>query len=75
MGRKRRDHLPAFKAKAVLVAAKSERALDELARQLDVHLARWPSGNANGTKVLLRVSAAANQRRRISRRCTPGLAS
>ena len=35
--RARRNHTPAFKAKAVLAAIKGEKTLSELAQQFDVH--------------------------------------
>jgi transposase-like protein len=35
--RSRRTHLPAFKAKAALVAVKGDKTLTELSQQFDVH--------------------------------------
>ncbi|MFT4824317.1 MAG: transposase-like protein [Halioglobus sp.] len=37
MRRKRRNHLPGFKAKVALAAIKGDRTLAELAEQFDVH--------------------------------------
>ena len=37
MKRKRRNHLPGFKAKVALAAIKGDKTLTELAEQLDVH--------------------------------------
>ena len=37
MKRKRRNHLPGFKAKVALAAIKNEKTLAELAEQFDVH--------------------------------------
>jgi len=37
MKRKRRNHLPGFKAKVALAALKNEKTLAELAEQFDVH--------------------------------------
>jgi transposase len=37
MRRKRRDHLPGFKAKAALAAIKGDKTLAELSEQFDVH--------------------------------------
>ncbi len=37
MRRKRRNHLPGFKAKVALAAIKNEKTLAELAEQFDVH--------------------------------------
>ena len=37
MRRKRRNHLPGFKAKAAVAAIKGDRTLAELAEQFDVH--------------------------------------
>ena len=37
MKRKRRNHLPAFKAKVALAALKGDKTLAELADQFDVH--------------------------------------
>ena len=37
MKRKRRNHLPGFKAKVALAAIKNEKTLTELAEQFDVH--------------------------------------
>ena len=37
MKRKRRSHLPAFKAKVALAAARGDKTLAELAEQYDVH--------------------------------------
>ena len=37
MRRKRRNHLPGFKAKVALAAIKGDRTLAELAAQFDVH--------------------------------------
>tara|TARA_B110000503_G_scaffold141977_2_gene237239 strand:+ start:1922 stop:2203 length:282 start_codon:yes stop_codon:yes gene_type:complete len=37
MKRKRRNHLPGFKAKVALVALKGDKTLAELADQFDVH--------------------------------------
>jgi len=37
MKRKRRNHLPGFKAKVALAAIKNEKTLAELAEQYDVH--------------------------------------
>ncbi len=37
MKRKRRNHLPGFKAKVALAAIKNEKTLVELAEQFDVH--------------------------------------
>jgi transposase-like protein len=37
MKRKRRNHLPGFKAKVALAAIKNEKTLAELAQQFDVH--------------------------------------
>jgi len=37
MKRKRRNHLPAFKAKVALAAIKGDKTLAELAEQFDVH--------------------------------------
>ena len=37
MKRKRRNHLPAFKAKVALAALKEDKTLAELADQFDVH--------------------------------------
>ncbi len=37
MNRKRRNHLPAFKAKVALAAIKGDKTLAELAEQFDVH--------------------------------------
>lgn len=37
MSRKRRNHLPAFKAKVALSAIKGDQTLAELAEQFDVH--------------------------------------
>lgn len=42
--RRRRHHLPAFKAKAALAAIKGEKTLSELAEQFDIHanlIATW----------------------------------
>jgi transposase len=36
--RARRNHTPAFKAKAALTAIKGEKTLSELAQQFDVHV-------------------------------------
>ena len=44
--RPRRNHTPAFKAKAALAAIKGERTLAELAQQFDVHanqITQWRS--------------------------------
>jgi transposase len=48
--RARRNHTPAFKAKAALAAIKGEKALSELAQQFDVHanqIKQW-AGSASG---------------------------
>ncbi len=37
MKRKRRNHLPAFKAKVALAAVKGDKTLAELAEQYEVH--------------------------------------
>lgn len=37
MKRKRRNHLPGFKAKVALAAIKGDKTLSELAEQFDVH--------------------------------------
>ena len=37
MRRKRRNHLPGFKAKVALAAIKGEKTLSELAEQFDIH--------------------------------------
>ena len=37
MKRKRRNHLPAFKAKVALAALKGDKTLAELAEEFDVH--------------------------------------
>ena len=37
MRRKRRNHLPGFKAKVALAALKGDKTLAELAEQFDVH--------------------------------------
>jgi len=37
MKRKRRNHLPAFKAKVALAALKGDRTLAELAEKFDIH--------------------------------------
>jgi transposase len=37
MRRKRRNHLPGFKAKVAVAAIKGDRTLAELAEQFDVH--------------------------------------
>lgn len=37
MKRKRRNHLPGFKAKVALAAIKSDKTLAELAEQFDIH--------------------------------------
>ena len=37
MKRKRRNHLPAFKAKVALAALKGDKTLTELAEEFDVH--------------------------------------
>ncbi len=37
MKRKRRNHLPGFKAKVALAAIKGDRTLSELSEQFDVH--------------------------------------
>ncbi len=37
MRRKRRNHLPGFKAKVALAAIKSDKTLAELAEQFDIH--------------------------------------
>ncbi len=37
MRRKRRNHLPGFKAKVALAAIKNDKTLAELAEQFDVH--------------------------------------
>ena len=41
MRRKRRNHLPGFKAKVALAAIKGDKTLAELAEQFDVH--QWGS--------------------------------
>jgi len=37
MRRKRRNHLPGFKAKVALAAIRGDKALAELAEQFDIH--------------------------------------
>jgi len=44
MRRKRRNHLPAFKAKVAIAAIKGDKTIAELAEQFDVHpnqIAEW----------------------------------
>ena len=37
MSRKRRNHLPQFKAKVALAAAKGDKTISELAQKFDIH--------------------------------------
>ena len=44
MKRTRRNHSPAFKAKVVLGAIKSERTIAQLADQFDIHVSQITAG-------------------------------
>ena len=61
--RPRRNHLPAFKAKVALEAAKGEYTLAELAQRFDVHpnqISQWK------TQLLERIPQAFDQNRQVS---------
>ena len=61
--RPRRNHLPAFKAKVALEAAKGEYTLAELAQRFDVHpnqISQWK------TQLLERIAEAFDQNRQSS---------
>ena len=61
--RPRRNHLPAFKAKVALEAAKGEYTLAELAQRFDVHpnqIIQWKS------QLLERIPEAFDQNRQVS---------
>jgi transposase-like protein len=64
MRRKRRNHLPEFKAKVALAAIKNDKTLAELAEQFDVHqnqISEWKKQlleQADTHKVKKRISLA-----------------
>ena len=47
MRRKRRNHVPGFKAKVALAAIKGDKTLAELSEQFDVHQIKSRTGRNN----------------------------
>ena len=56
MSRKRRNHLPQFKAKVALAAVKGDKTISELAQKFDVHpnqISTWKNELLDKSSILI----------------------